>query len=432
MGQLLSSSSSEELSEARDWVGSLLYDAMMEGGAIPDLRVTHPVLLSRPNEGCDPGARLQEQLQQLQSEMGNRVPTYLRDLIGRFAALSDEPHVTGLVGLVVSMVMDMAYTSSRWSSGATVKSAGSLSSEQRMWELQELMEEYLKRCRINLSNPSHLIQDTARLEAQLSLTLTQLKTSLLGGECNSRCLRQWASGAAFHTHMLLQLAALERQAEPMAARTVLQQYQQDLAQLTPAYRRYKMGTIHVVKCRGGLVGPQALPSEPEEGGAMTGVTVTDRETGRGVAIPLSDMQTVKGRSGGAPDSDNAPGAEYSAAALDLITSDQYAQAYVDHLFSSKGPVAQLENYFTGARDHLSALRLPSGSPDGTGANNGAEGVGKERTTNGGKARDVGERGREAETEGHKQEDENLMLSIAETQPAQSQTPGLQCGHDSHG
>lgn len=58
--------------------------------------------------------------------------------------------------------------------------------QQRVFELQELMEEYLKRCRINLNDKTKLIQDSVRLEAQLSLTLTQLKSSLLGGDCDSR------------------------------------------------------------------------------------------------------------------------------------------------------------------------------------------------------------------------------------------------------
>lgn len=58
--------------------------------------------------------------------------------------------------------------------------------QQRVWELQEVMEEYLKRCRISLNDKSRLIQDAVRLEAQLSLTLTQLKTCLLGGDCDSR------------------------------------------------------------------------------------------------------------------------------------------------------------------------------------------------------------------------------------------------------
>lgn len=48
------------------------------------------------------------------------------------------------------------------------------------------MEEYLKRFRINLSDKNKLIQDTTRLEAQFSLILTQLKTRLIAGDCDSR------------------------------------------------------------------------------------------------------------------------------------------------------------------------------------------------------------------------------------------------------
>lgn len=48
------------------------------------------------------------------------------------------------------------------------------------------MEEYLKRCRISLNDNKRLIEDSVRLEAHLSLILTQLKTCLLGGDCDSR------------------------------------------------------------------------------------------------------------------------------------------------------------------------------------------------------------------------------------------------------
>lgn len=233
MGQLFSSE--EELSQVKDAMGFVLYDAMLEGGALPDLGVVHPLLLSNHGESFDSRAGLQEQLKQLQGDIGKRAPTYLKDLIGRLSSFSDEPRLAGLVGLVVTMVMDMAYTSKQ-SSAVKGKSAGSSSGQQRVWELQEVTEEYLKRCRINLSDKSKLIQDSVRLEAQLSLTLTQLKTSLLGGDCDSRSLRHWASGAAFHTQMLVHLAGLEGQAEPRAARAALEQYKEDLTQIIPAYR----------------------------------------------------------------------------------------------------------------------------------------------------------------------------------------------------
>lgn len=71
--------------------------------------------------------------------------------------------------------------------------------QQRIWELQEVMEEHLKRCRINLTDKNRLIQDFLRLEAQFSLILTQLKTCLLGGDCSSR-YRCTGGGASHYSN----------------------------------------------------------------------------------------------------------------------------------------------------------------------------------------------------------------------------------------
>ncbi|XP_030296747.1 uncharacterized protein LOC115596095 isoform X1 [Sparus aurata] len=416
MGQLFSSE--EEQSQVKDAIGSFLYDAMLEGGAVPDLRVVHPLLLANQGGSFDSRAGLQKQLQQLQGDIGNKAPTYLRDLIGRLSTFSDEPRVAGLVGLVVTMVMDMAYTSSRQSSGVKGKSAGSSSSQQRVLELQEVMEEYLKRFRINLTDKSKLIQDSIRLEAQLSLILTQLKTCLLGGDCDSRSLRHWASGAAFNAQMLVHLAALEGKAEPFSARAALQQYKEDLAQIIPVYRRYKSNTVCVVKCRGSLLASCDPSGEAPEDGSMTGLTVTDRETGKSVTIPLSTIETETGKRLSGPDSTAAP--ESSSINLDLITSDQYAQAYLDHLFSDKGPVAKLENYFIMAGENLGTLRTECKNK--TGEENGLEECDGEQQVDMVKddKRVKTERteGRE-EAEERERRDERLKLSIVETQPDES-------------
>ncbi|XP_054655610.1 uncharacterized protein LOC129194417 [Dunckerocampus dactyliophorus] len=341
MGQLLSSE--EDLSRIKRAIGALLYRTMLVGGAIPDLGVVHPLLLTNQDEDCR--SRLQEQLLQLQGNIGNKAPTYLRDLIGRLSSFSDEPRLAGLLGLAVTMVMDMLYMSFKQSSGGKVKAAGS-SSCQRVWELQEVMEEYLKRCRINLSDKTRLIQDSLRLEGQLSLGLTQLKTCLLGGDCDSRSLRFWASGAAFHTQMLVHLAGMEGREEPLAARAVLEQYKEDLAQIVPSFRRFKSNTVGVVKSRGGL----PLPCEGPEEGAMTGITLTDRESGKSASVTLAAMQAEI-----APLSPSLN--------LDVVTSDRYAQAYVEQLFSEEGPVAELKNYFNKASDKLRGLRTgPPGCP----------------------------------------------------------------------
>ncbi|XP_033835611.1 uncharacterized protein LOC117382518 [Periophthalmus magnuspinnatus] len=349
MGQLFSSE--EERSRARDAIGAVLFDAMLDAGAVPNLRVVHPLLLSNDDTGARPGPSIQEQMQQLQRDIGSRAPTYLRDLIGRLSAFTDEPRLAGLVGSVVSMVIDMAYASSKPPSG---KNAGS-SSRQRVSELQELMEEYLKRCRINLNDKNKLMQDTSRLETQLSLNLTQLKTCLLRGDCDSRSLRQWASGAAFHTQMLVHLAGLEGQMEALAARGALLQYREDLEQIIPVYRKYKAGTVSALKCRGSLSASHGESGDVLEEGAMTGLTVTDRETGASVTIPLCELQTQTERRLEAGLSDGASDTSDTSLNLDLISCDDYAQAYLQRFFSDQGPVGKIETYFRNASDSLSTL-----------------------------------------------------------------------------
>lgn len=60
MGQVLSTEN--EVSQLKEAVGSVLYDAMLEGDAVPDLGVVHPLLLAGQDESVIPGSHLQEQL----------------------------------------------------------------------------------------------------------------------------------------------------------------------------------------------------------------------------------------------------------------------------------------------------------------------------------------------------------------------------------
>lgn len=60
MGQVLSTEN--DVSQLKEAVGSVLYDAMLEGDAVPDLGVVHPLLLASQDESINPGCHLQEQL----------------------------------------------------------------------------------------------------------------------------------------------------------------------------------------------------------------------------------------------------------------------------------------------------------------------------------------------------------------------------------
>ncbi|XP_012707943.2 uncharacterized protein LOC105917629 [Fundulus heteroclitus] len=417
MGQLVSSE--EELAEVKKAVGHVIYDAMLEGGAVPDLTVAHPLLLANHNEGSVSQTSLQEHLQQIQRDLGKRAPTYLKDLIGRLAAFSDEPRLAGLVGLVVTMVMDVAYTSSKPSPGGKGRPAGSSSCQQRVWELQEVMEEYLKRCRISLSDKTRLIEDSVRLEAQLSLIITQLKTCLLGGDCDSRSFRHWACGAAFHTQMLVHLARFEDKPEPLSARAALNQYTEDLRQIRAAYRCYKSTTVCVLKCRGGLLAKSDPSQDVPEEGAVTGLTVTDRETGKSVTIPLCVLEAEIGRR------KHISGPSLSSQVnLDLITSDDYAQAYLDHLFSDKGPVAELENYFIDASERLAVYRTDQQRKDKMGVRKAVQnedGHFSHKAEGASEQQRVGTAGMKTQEEPKRssEQDVSLKLSIVETEPEES-------------
>lgn len=72
MGQLFSLEE-EELSQVKEAIGSLLYNAMSEGGAVPDLGVAHPLLLANHSESLDSRTRLQQQLQQVNTFKRRRV-----------------------------------------------------------------------------------------------------------------------------------------------------------------------------------------------------------------------------------------------------------------------------------------------------------------------------------------------------------------------
>lgn len=92
--------------------------------------------------------------------------------------------------------------------------------------------------------------------------------------------------------------------------------------------------------------------------------------------------------------------------LELITSDQYSQAYLDYFFSDKGPITKLENYFMEANDRQRKQKMPLGCK--IKKETGKQGYSSDgEITEGKRPSGNMERGN--------QKDENLKLSIVETQ-----------------
>lgn len=61
------------------------------------------------------------------------------------------------------------------------------------------------------------------------------------------------------------------------------------------HRGVKSNTVCVVKCRGGLAASGDPSNDVQEEGSMTGLTVTDKESGKCVTISLSTLEFEIGR-----------------------------------------------------------------------------------------------------------------------------------------
>lgn len=196
------------------------------------------------------------------------------------------------------------------------------------------------------------------------------------------------------------------------------------------YRRYKAYTVSVTKCRGGFPVSRDPPGDLSEEGSMTGITLSDRETGKSVTISASTLEQLTGRrTSPAPErtcsptrcnqSDRIPAGQLvaglssrtsppvspSAVSPDLITSDQYAEAYLHRLFSANGPVAELQDYFVRAGEKSrTPARAALESEEEAGPRGG------EKRVAGGEGG-----GGAAAVEGG----DSLKLSIVETQPLDS-------------
>lgn len=112
--------------------------------------------------------------------------------------------------------------------------------------------------------------------------------------------------------------------------------------------------------------------------------------------------------------------------LNFITSDQYTQAYLEQLFSNKGPVAELENYFTKASERLANQITLWESKNMTGKRKivkQSEEVHLSAQTHGStECHKVGTMDRREDgTTAYIEEDASLKWSIVETQPEGSLT-----------
>ncbi|KAK1805746.1 hypothetical protein P4O66_002008 [Electrophorus voltai] len=203
--------------------------------------------------GMDSAAKLEDFSFQLLSEVGSNIPDYLEKLGSALVDVSAVPNSVGIGALIISIILQICFiaTKGHQSLGpSTVDLLRRIFAEEKSSEVRDLMEEYLKRYRMHLRDDHLLIVETTRLEQELSFQLTRLKNSmLLEGHMNSRALKQWANGAAFHAQMLIHVARLKKKqgsglnSARDAAYSAINTYEKDLSHLLERYKAFRISNL---------------------------------------------------------------------------------------------------------------------------------------------------------------------------------------------
>ncbi|XP_033988838.1 uncharacterized protein LOC117484498 isoform X1 [Trematomus bernacchii] len=173
------------------------------------------------------------------------VPSAVEKLGAAFAGFTTVPNAVGLGALIISMILESVGKSMGKKTMGTAEMLQRVFADEKAKEVRDLMDEYLKRLQINLGNPLLQLDEIRLIELYLSAKLTRLKNSMLvDGQMNSRLLKQWVNGAAFHTQMLIHQARLE-EANGSRAVSAAGFYQQQLNVIMDRYKKYLNGITSI-------------------------------------------------------------------------------------------------------------------------------------------------------------------------------------------
>ncbi|XP_074477116.1 uncharacterized protein LOC141759087 isoform X2 [Sebastes fasciatus] len=173
------------------------------------------------------------------------VATTVEKLGSALGGLTLVPNAVGLGALVISMILETIGNALGKRTMGTAEMLQRVFAQEKANEVRDLMEEYLKRLRINLGRPQLQLAETRQIETDLSAQLTRLKNSMLRDEhMNTWFLKQWVNGAAFHTQMLIHQARLEGAAGSRAMQAA-GLYQQQLNLILEKYKSYLQTVIYV-------------------------------------------------------------------------------------------------------------------------------------------------------------------------------------------
>ncbi|KAJ8400435.1 hypothetical protein AAFF_G00395590 [Aldrovandia affinis] len=237
-----SSYSAEEAAQLSYDEAINFYKKNVQTGGFPDVGIDESLLVY---SGLNSNAVLRDYSRELEQHLVINTGTYVRALATAIGSFTAVPNAVGLGALLISMVINLALLPSKETAESSAGLLRRVFAEEKSSEVRDLMAEYVKRYEMFLRNERRLIEETRRLEQQLSLQLTRLGNSmLLDGHMSSRALKQWVNGAAFHAQMVIHVARLERgdSAQPRAA---IRRYQTELTKLLSRYKEYKASTHRV-------------------------------------------------------------------------------------------------------------------------------------------------------------------------------------------
>ncbi|CAK6980091.1 uncharacterized protein LOC122966230 [Scomber scombrus] len=169
----------------------------------PDVRVNQNIVKFCSLHSSD----MLKQHYERRMEAGDCAAGWIKDLVVKLAAFTSAPELAGLGALAIAVFIDILSSSP---SKESVKDAlRCVFAEEKASEVWDLIDECLKRIRMNIDNRHQLRSDLERIEHKLSEALTKLKNSMLrDNHMTTDALKAWVNGAAFHIHMLVHLVRL--------------------------------------------------------------------------------------------------------------------------------------------------------------------------------------------------------------------------------
>ncbi|XP_042260346.1 uncharacterized protein LOC121891812 [Thunnus maccoyii] len=280
------------------------------------------------------GLNSNAELQAYSNELLNSLPGNVEKLGSSLGEMTSIPNAVGLMAMVISMIMEMAITSSQQTSPDTYSLLHRVFGEEKASAVRDKLSQSVTRCHTFMNNDQRLQEELRRLEEQLSGHLTTLRNSLLyDNQMSSRGFKIWVNGASFHVQMLIHEARLNVKARYINKRlsyyvdsikATISLYLQDLERLLEKYKTYKISTTKLA--------PDQYCVATGWGNVCKPVNCYIRNTEK-TKCAISHSQQ---------NSETCDGCDIT-------------EAYINHVFSRYEPITSLRNHFSTTKNNINSL-----------------------------------------------------------------------------